>query len=75
MHLNAGKICSSGNGDRGTMTMTASCDRGSGLEGIAPATLDVGLFRALHKIGASKQRICSALWLSYEEYDLLSKQL
>lgn len=37
--------------------------------------LDIGLFRALHKLGTSKQRICSALWLSYAEYDQLIKQM
>ena len=37
--------------------------------------VDMRLFRALHKLNAPKQRICSALWLSYAEYDELSKQL
>ena len=36
-------------------------------------TLDVALFRALRKLGTPKQRICSSLWLSYEEYDELSR--
>lgn len=37
--------------------------------------LDVALFKALRKIDAPKQRVCSALWLSYAEYDELSKLL
>jgi len=35
--------------------------------------LDVGLFKALRKLDTPKQRICSACWLSYEEYDEVSK--
>ncbi len=45
---------------------------------IDPATLthlDYGLFRALVRLGTSKQRICSALCLSYAEYDHLSTTL
>ncbi len=37
--------------------------------------VDLRLFRAMHKVNAPKQRICSALWLSYAEYDELLKQL
>ena len=42
--------------------------------GIDPATLsqlDVALFRSLRKIGHPRERICSALCLSYAEYDKL----
>lgn len=41
---------------------------------IDPGTLtqlDVGLFRSLMKIGHPKERICSALDLSYAEYDCI----
>lgn len=37
------------------------------------ARLDLGLFRALRKLGTPKQRICSALCLSYAEYDEILK--
>ena len=36
------------------------------------AHLDLGLFRTLRKLGTSKERICSALCLSYAEYDFVS---
>ena len=36
-------------------------------------TVDLALFRALRKLGTPKQRICSSLWLSYAEYDELSR--
>ena len=39
------------------------------------ARLDIGLFRALSKLGTSKQRICSALCLSYAEYDYILKMM
>jgi hypothetical protein len=35
--------------------------------------LDYGLFTALRKLGTSKERICSALCLSYAEYDYISR--
>lgn len=37
--------------------------------------VDLRLFRALRRVNAPKQRICSALWLSYAEYDELLKRL
>lgn len=33
------------------------------------AKLDTGLLECLRKLGTSRQRICSALCLSYAEYD------
>ncbi len=39
------------------------------------AHLDYGLFRALLRLGTSKQRICSALCLSYAEYDYIVTRL
>jgi hypothetical protein len=36
------------------------------------AKLDLGLFRTLRKLGTSKERICSALCLSYAEYDFVA---
>jgi hypothetical protein len=43
------------------------------IDSAVPDTLDVGLFRALRRLGTPKQRICSSLWLSYEEYDELCR--
>ena len=39
------------------------------------AGLDVGLFKALRRLGTPKKRICSALWLSYAEYEDLAKMI
>jgi len=39
------------------------------------AKLDIGLFRCLQNLGTSQQRICSALCLSYAEYDYISRLL
>ena len=35
------------------------------------AHLDFGLFRALCKLGTSRERICSALNVSYSDFDYL----
>jgi hypothetical protein len=35
------------------------------------ARLDYGLFLALRRMGTSRERICSALNLSYAEYDYI----
>ncbi len=40
-----------------------------GIDPVTMAHLDVSLFRSLRKIGHSRERICSALCLSYAEYD------
>ncbi len=39
------------------------------------AGLDVGLLRCLQNIGAPRSRICSALCLSYAEYDYIAELL
>ena len=39
------------------------------------AMMDTVLFKCLKNIGTSKERICSALCLSYAEYDYISEQL
>jgi hypothetical protein len=39
------------------------------------ATLDIGLFKCLKNLGTSRQRVCSALCLSYAEYDYISRLL
>ena len=53
---------------------TVSNQKGSG-NSVQLSDVDMRLFRALRKLNAPKQRICSALWLSYTEYDELLKQL
>jgi len=40
-----------------------------GVDPMILAKLDTGLLECLRKLGTSKQRICSALCLSYAEYD------
>ena len=39
------------------------------------ANLDIALFRCLRKIGSSRERICSALFLSYAEYDYILRHM
>lgn len=36
------------------------------------ATLDFGLFNSLRRLGTSRERICSALCLSYSDFDYIS---
>ena len=47
--------------------------RAGSTDSAALAGLDIGLFRALRKLDTPKSRICSAMWLSYAEYDEISK--
>ena len=54
--------------------MLSSAFQAANEAGIDPATLsqlDIALFRSLRKIGHPRERICSALCLSYAEYDKL----
>jgi hypothetical protein len=41
------------------------------IDTVTLARLDYGLFLALRRMGTSKERICSALCLSYAEYDYI----
>ena len=41
------------------------------IDPVTLARLDYGLFLALRRMGTSKERICSALCLSYAEYDYI----
>ncbi|PLW67700.1 hypothetical protein [Pseudohalioglobus lutimaris] len=41
------------------------------IDPVTLSQLDVSLFRSLLKIGHPKERICSALDLSYAEYDCI----
>lgn len=40
---------------------------------MAVAQLDFGLFKSLYKLGVSRERICSAMFISYEDFDYLCK--
>jgi hypothetical protein len=42
-----------------------------GIDPVTLARLDYGLFLALRRMGTSRERICSALNLSYAEYDYI----
>lgn len=57
---------------RALIAATKSCDE-SGIDPMTLARLDIGLFRCLRNLGTSRQRVCSALCLSYAEYDYISK--
>jgi hypothetical protein len=48
---------------------------GTVIDPMTLATLDIGLFKCLQNLGTSRQRACSALCLSYAEYDYISGQL
>ena len=43
------------------------------IDPVTLARLDYGLFLALRRMGTSKERICSALNLSYAEYDYIDE--
>ena len=47
---------------------TITCDEAR-IDPMILARLDLGLLKCLQNLGTSKQRICSALCLSYAEYD------
>jgi len=53
---------------------TITCDEAR-IDPMILARLDIGLFRCLQNLGTSKQRICSALCLSYTEYDCVARFL
>ena len=53
---------------------TITCDE-SDIDPITLAGLDIGLLRCLRNLGTSRQRICSALCLSYAEYDCISRSM
>lgn len=48
-------------------------DGSPSIDPITLARLDYGLFLALRRMGTSKERICSALCLSYAEYDYIDQ--
>ena len=48
---------------------------GTAIDPMTLAILDIGLFNCLQNIGTSRERVCSALCLSYAEYDYILEQL
>ncbi|MEM8563730.1 MAG: hypothetical protein AAGF57_15950 [Pseudomonadota bacterium] len=54
-----------------TVTYTSQLSKGetSKLDPMLLARLDTGLLKCLRKLGTPRQRICSALCISYAEYD------
>ncbi len=54
------------------MQAAARENPGSSIDPLTLANLDFGLFRTLRKLGTSRERVCSALCLSYAEYDFVA---
>ncbi|MCB1700153.1 MAG: hypothetical protein H6985_15695 [Pseudomonadales bacterium] len=73
MLLDSGTSDAGWSNDRPVQIPPAAPDRDAGTDSKLLESLDVGLFRALRKLGAPRSRICSALWLSYAEYERLCK--
>lgn len=73
MQLDAGKHCTTQTRESGVLVGASGSGNESTVDGVVPDTLDIGLFRALRKLDTPKHRVCSALWLSYAEYDELSR--
>lgn len=44
---------------------------GPGIDPTTLACLDFGLFKSLCKLGVSRERVCSALCISYEDFDYI----
>ena len=53
----------------GTFTAAAPRSDQPAIDPMLLARLDTGLLKCLRKLGTPRQRICSALCLSYAEYD------
>jgi len=53
----------------GTFTTAAPGAEQPAINPMLLARLDTGLLKCLRKLGTPRQRICSALCLSYAEYD------
>ncbi|MEM8660189.1 MAG: hypothetical protein AAGF35_04820 [Pseudomonadota bacterium] len=52
-----------------TFTSQLNTSEASKLDPMLLSRLDTGLLRCLRKLGTPRQRICSALCISYAEYD------
>jgi hypothetical protein len=60
-----------GSQDTGVATGGTEAAAGPAIDPMTLARLDYGLFLALRRMGTSRERICSALNLSYAEYDYI----
>jgi hypothetical protein len=60
---------------RGTPIAATPSGHENDIDPMTLARLDVGLFRCLQNLGTSRARICSALCLSFDEYDYISTLL
>ncbi|MEH6517200.1 MAG: hypothetical protein V7742_10970 [Halioglobus sp.] len=47
--------------------------KGNSIDPMTLAYLNFGLFKSLCKLGVSRERICSALTISYDEFDYICK--
>ena len=54
------------------VNLMSGTDAAGQIDPVTLARLDYGLFLALRRMGTSKERICSALCLSYAEYDYIN---
>jgi hypothetical protein len=57
------------------LIVSAINHNGTVIDPMTLAMVDIVLFKCLKNIGTSKERVCSALCLSYAEYDYISEQL
>ena len=73
MQLDADKNHAMQGIESGGVATTAASSHAGVTNSAALAGLDIALFKALRKLDTPKGRVCSAMWLSYAEYDELSK--
>ena len=73
MHLIADENYTIRENYSGVMRIPVAAAAEANMDHMTIEGLDEGLFRALRRLGSSKERMCSALCLSYAEYDDISK--
>jgi len=69
MHQHSNATGVYGEAAPGNFTAAAASTDTPAINPMILARLDTGLFKCLRKLGTPRQRICSALCLSYAEYD------
>jgi hypothetical protein len=52
-------------------TATRATSNGHAVNPMTLARLDLGLFRALNRLGTSSERICSALCISHADFEYI----
>ena len=75
MQANAGESNDTRKMESGALATSSAQGRDETIDSAVLEKLDVGLFKALRKLDTPKHRVCSALWLSYAEYDELSRMI